>query len=73
MERMRLRGRIVERYGTFTRFASEIGITKQTVTNVLNGRTTPTSKKMPVWCAALDISPEEVGYFFTIAPQKSEA
>lgn len=64
MERLKLRGRIVERYGTITRFARTIGITNQTATNVLSGVTTPTSKKLPVWCDALGIDANEIGLFF---------
>ena len=64
MERLRLRGRIVERYGTISRFAQTIGITNQTATNVLSGATTPTSKKIPVWCDALGIGRDEIGVFF---------
>lgn len=72
MERLKLRGRIVEKYGTIGAFAARIGIARNTATNVLSGRTTPTRKMLPIWCEALGIEPEETGIFFTLVPQKSE-
>lgn len=64
MKRNKLRGRIVEKYGTNGQFAKEIGVSVQTVSNVVSGRSTPTGKKMPIWCAALEIRSDEVGIFF---------
>ena len=72
MERAKLRGRIIEKYGTIGAFCREIGIHPNTATNVLEGRTTPTSKKLPKWCAALDIAQEETGIFFAVEPLKTE-
>lgn len=70
MERLKLRARIIERFGTIGRFAKHIGITPTTASNVLAGRTTPTSKKVGAWCDALQIDPEEIGIFF--APKTLE-
>lgn len=64
MKRQKLRGRIVEKYGTNLAFADAIGVTPMTVTNVIHGHSTPTAKRMPEWCSALDIAPEEIGIFF---------
>lgn len=64
MDRLKLRGRIIEKYGTIGAFCQEIGVSPNTATNVLGGKTTPTSKKMPKWCAALNIAPDEIGDFF---------
>lgn len=64
MERMKLRGRIVEKYGTSLAFAESLGISPATVTNVVKGKTTPKTKRMPAWCKALDIKAEEIGIFF---------
>lgn len=64
MDRLKLRGRIIEKYGTIGAFCMSIGISPNTATNVLGGKTTPTSKKMPIWCKALDIPMEEAGKFF---------
>lgn len=72
MERLKLRGRIIERFGTIGAFVEALGITANTATNVLSGKTTPTSRMLPRWCDALDIDPAEVGIFFTVGPQKTE-
>ena len=71
MKRLKLRGRIIERYGTIGAFADAIGISRCTATNVLKGKTTPTQKSIPKWCNALDIDLRDVGIFFTIDPQFS--
>ena len=65
MERLKLRARIIEHFGTIGHFARHIGITQTTASNVLSGKTTPTSKKIGAWCEALQIQPEEIGIFFT--------
>lgn len=72
MERLKLRARIVEKYGTNKAFAKHLGIAPYTVTNVIKGRTTPTTRQIPKWCDALEIAPEETGIFFTIKPQKTD-
>lgn len=64
MERLKLRGKIIEKYGTIGAFCRAIGINPGTAWNVLSGRTTPTRKKIPVWCEALEIEPDEAGIFF---------
>lgn len=64
MKRLKLRGRIVEKYGTIGKFCKEVGISQTTASNVLNGRTTPTWNGIVKWCYALGISPEESGIFF---------
>ena len=63
MERMRLRGRIVEKYGTISAFAKKFGTTHQTIGNVLRGDITPQGLTLAGWLAALDI-PEDQAYIF---------
>lgn len=70
MARMKLRGRIVEKFGTMAAFAAAAGISKVTVSNVLRGKTDPQKKKMHIWCELLDIRPEEKLIFFW--PESSE-
>lgn len=65
MKRLKLRGRIIEKFGTIGAFCEKVGITKSTASNVLNGHTTPTWRGIKKWCDALDIAPEETGVFFT--------
>lgn len=64
MERLKLRGRIIEKFGTLAAFAAAAGITSSTVTNILQGKTNPQKRKMQVWCDLLDIKPEERFLFF---------
>ena len=64
MKKNRLKARIVERYGTLTRFAKETGLSIQTVSSVVNGRNTPTGIALIGWCAALGIAKDEAGFFF---------
>lgn len=63
MERLKLRGRIVEKYGTITAFAEKFGTTPQTIGNVLRGSITPKGLTLSGWLAALDI-PEDEAYIF---------
>lgn len=63
MERLKLRGRIVEKYGTITAFAEKFGTTPQTIGNVLRGSITPRGLTLSGWLAALDI-PEDEAYIF---------
>lgn len=72
MQRLKLRGRIIERFGTIGAFTSNLGISATTASNVLSGKTTPTSKQLPKWCEALDIDPAETGIFFALEPQKTK-
>lgn len=61
----KLRGRIVERFGSQSSFADAMGITEQTVTNKLNGKREFSQGDIIEWCNALEISAELVGdYFF---------
>lgn len=65
MERLKLRGRIIEKYGTLSAFAKKHGTTIQTVGNVLRGVVTPKGFTLLGWCKALDIPEEETYIFFT--------
>lgn len=72
MERRKLRGRIVEKYGTIWQFCREIGITPTTVTNVLSGKTTPNPLAIIGWCHVLDIPEEEAYIFFNLDVAKAK-
>ena len=63
MKRQKLKGRIVEKYGTITAFAEKFGTTPQTVGNVIRGDITPRGLTLSGWLAALDI-PESEAYIF---------
>lgn len=60
----KLRGRIIEKYGSQADFAKEIGTTEVTVTNKLNGKYDISMSDIIKWCKALEISKDEVGAYF---------
>lgn len=62
----KLRGRIVEKYGTMGKFAEHIEMSAQTLSNKFSGRIGITNSDILEWCQALDIEKCEIGdYFFT--------
>lgn len=61
-----LRGRIVEKYGTYGAFADAIGKKRQYLGMKLNGKVGITKDDIDLWSKLLDISTEDIGrYFFT--------
>ena len=67
--RKELKTLIKTRYGTCAAFADVLGVTRQTVSNVVTGRSTP--RNIPEWCSELEISPEEALVFFAASPKKT--
>lgn len=64
----KLRGRIVEKFGTCTKFAASMGRSKVWASTRLNNVVPWTSDEIAEACKAerLDIAPEEItDYFFT--------
>ena len=62
----KLRGRIVEMYGTNSRFADAVGCTNEFFSRYLNGKTILNQDMMVKWISALEISDNEIAdYFFT--------
>ena len=62
----KLRGRIIEKYGTFSAFAKAIKLSKVTVSNKMTGNTGFSQDDIYKWSNILDIPVEEYGsYFFT--------
>lgn len=62
----KLRGRIIEKFGSLSSFANEVGLTLTSVSNKINGHTDFTRSDIIVWCDLLQITPSEVeAYFFT--------
>ena len=67
----KLRGRIVEVYGSQSKFAEIIGQSEQNITAKLAGRSSFTQENIITWCKALNIDPEDIGnYFFTLEVSK---
>lgn len=60
----KLRGKIVEKYGTQERFASAIGLSNTTVTKKLTGNVQFTQTDIIKWSAALGIALKDVGAFY---------
>lgn len=63
-ENSRLRGRIVEKYGSQASFANAIGKTVQTVNMKLCGNVGFSQDDIVEWATALDIASDEVGSYF---------
>lgn len=60
----RLRGRIIERYGTQGKFAKALGITDQTLTGKLSGRIQFSQEDIIKWSNLLGVEVNDVGAFF---------
>lgn len=64
-EYSKLRGRIVEMFGTQSEFAGKIGASEQTITNKLAGKSQFSQDDIILWCNVLGIAAGDVGdYFF---------
>lgn len=62
----KLRGRIVEKYGTISAFAPHTGLSRVSVSAKLNGATDFTRSEIERWSKILDIKPVEYHeYFFS--------
>lgn len=72
MSYQKLRGRIVEKYGTQGNFAKAVGLTEQSITAKMNGRTSFSQDDIKTWSSLLGIKLNEVGtYFFANEVSKS--
>lgn len=60
----KLKGRIIEKYGTQEEFCKKIGISKTAMSNKMTGKTGFSQKDIMRWCAMLDIDLNDVGIFF---------
>lgn len=58
-----LRGRIVEKFGTMTRFAEAVGMSKAGLSIKLS-RGTFTAEQMSKWASLLEIPNEQIAAFF---------
>lgn len=68
----RLRGRIIEKYGSFTAFAVAIGQKKSNLSTKLGNKARISSEEMIAWSAPdkLDIHPTEFHAYF-LTPKSS--
>ena len=61
----KLRGRIIEKYGTQGNFAKALGLSSNSVSKKLNCRTGFTQEEMDKWAELLDIDLKDYpAYFF---------
>ena len=71
MDSNRLRGRIIEKFGSNRAFADAIGCCQETVANYLSGARTINRVTIVKWCDALEIPMDEIAaYFFAKDVQK---
>lgn len=62
----KLRGRIVEKYGTISRFGEVLGLSGVSMSKKLTGITGFSQADIIRWCELLEIDLSDVGaYFFT--------
>lgn len=64
MEYNKLRGRIVEKYGTMSNFAEKIDSSRQTVSQKLSGKSEFSRDDIQRYAAMLEIPKDEIGVFF---------
>lgn len=60
----KLRGRIIEKYGSQKKFAEALSTTEKTVTFKMNGYTPFKQSEIIEWCTLLDIDIAEAHLFF---------
>lgn len=60
----KLRGRIVEKYGTQDEFARTIGISRNSLSLKMTGKTGISQTDIIKWCRLLDIKADEIGQYF---------
>ncbi len=61
---VKLRGRIIEKYGTLGRFADEVGLSRVSVSKKMNGESQFSKNDIVTWSRLLEIPPEEYGSYF---------
>lgn len=60
----KLRGRIVEKYGTQEKFAKAVGISETALSKKMQCKTGISQSDICLWSKLLDIQPEEYGEYF---------
>ena len=69
----KLRGRIVEKYGTIGKFAEKAGCLQSTISGYLSGEKLLNQDKILKWSELLEIPENELSaYFFTQKVDESE-
>lgn len=60
----RLRGRIVEKYGSQSKFAEAVGLSKNITNKKLQGKVGFSRDDMERWAELLDVEVDDIGRFF---------
>lgn len=60
----KLRGRIIEKFGSVSAFANEFGLTKGAVSLKLHGKSEWTQTQIQSACLILEIPNDEIGTYF---------
>lgn len=69
----KLRGRIVEKYGSQSAFADASGNSVTFISQYMNGKTQLTQATMDKWIGLLDIADNDIrAYFFTLRVHETE-
>lgn len=63
-EYKKLRGKIVEKYGTQGKFAEKLGITETTVSRKMNMNTSFSTEDILKWSELLEIPKDDIGEYF---------
>lgn len=67
----KLKGRIVEKYRSQSKFAEFLGVVPLTVSRKLNGENPFTSNDIAKWCVLLEIPVDEIQVYF-FSPKSSQ-
>ena len=60
----KLRGRIIEKFATQEEFARKIGISKNSLSLKMNGKTSFSQNDIIKWSELLEIDANEIGQYF---------
>lgn len=60
----KLKGRIIEKFGTQGRFAEEIGLSVVALSKKMNGKSSFSHDDIKKWCEVLEINIAEIGEYF---------
>lgn len=63
-EYRKLKGRIVEKYGSQGAFAAALGTTDQTISRKMNAVTSFSTEDIKKWSELLNIKADEIGSYF---------
>ena len=64
MPHAKLRGRIVEKYGSLQAFGKTTGVSMTSIYNKINGKTFFTRDEVLKWCKLLDLEIADIGTYF---------